>query len=165
MSSRRLTIEVDWRVRGDSSVAAVLRRAARHAAASERFRSGELAIVVVGRRAMARLHERHRGQRSATDVLTFDLGTDRRRRLIEGDIVVCADVAARRARGGAGARSRRALRAELALYVVHGVLHLAGYDDHDPAGFRRMHAREDALLAELGLGRVFAEGAGVRGNG
>lgn len=158
MSPRGLAIDVDWRVRREPSSAALLRRAARHAALAERFRSGELAIVVVGRRAMTRLHERHRGQRGPTDVLTFDLGTDRRRRLIEGDIVVCADVAARRAARKSGMRALRALRAELALYVVHGVLHLAGYDDHDPAGFRRLHAREDALLVELGLGRVFAEG-------
>lgn len=153
MSARALAIDVDWRVRRDPAAAALLRRAARHAALAEGFQTGRLSIVVVGRRAMSQLHERHRGQRGPTDVLTFDLGADRRRRLVEGDIVVCGDVAARRT-----GRRGRAFRAELALYVVHGVLHLAGYDDHDPAGFRRMHAREDALLVELGLGRVFAEG-------
>jgi probable rRNA maturation factor len=52
-------------------------------------------------------------------------------------------------------RWRSAARAELALYLTHGILHLAGYNDHRPAEFRRMHAREDTLLAEFGLGPVF----------
>ncbi|HQL55899.1 MAG TPA: rRNA maturation RNAse YbeY [Phycisphaerae bacterium] len=43
----------------------------------------------------------------------------------------------------------------MALYVVHGILHLAGYDDHTARDFERMHAREDQLLERLGLGPVF----------
>lgn len=46
--------------------------------------------------------------------------------------------------------------AELSLYVAHGTLHLAGYDDRTPREFARMHRREDELLDELGIGRVFA---------
>ena len=93
---------------------------------------------------------------SATDVLAFDLGTDRRRRYIEGEVVVCTDVARRRA--AFRNRSLQAARAELALYLVHGILHLAGYDDRTRAGFRRMHAREDLLLCQLGLGPVYGMG-------
>jgi ssRNA-specific RNase YbeY (16S rRNA maturation enzyme) len=39
------------------------------------------------------------------------------------------------------------LAAELDLLVVHGLLHLAGYDDHDPRGARRMHERAREILA------------------
>lgn len=151
-------ISLAWQIRTDWRAAGLLVRAARHAATAEGFGAGAISIAVVGARRMAGLHQRYLGQPGPTDVLTFDLGTNRRRRHIEGQIVVCADVARRRAGQGSGPARLRRMRAELALYVVHGVLHLAGYDDRTPAGFRRMHAREDALLEGLGLGRVFARG-------
>jgi probable rRNA maturation factor len=149
---RRFVIDVDWRVRAPARTAA-LRRAALHAAESEGFRAGRVCIAVVGRRAMAALHLRHCGAAGPTDVLTFDLGTERRRGWIEGAIVTCADVARRSAR-----RRRIDPTRELALYVTHGVLHLAGYDDESPHGFERMHRREDELLAEAGLGAAFDAG-------
>lgn len=99
---------------------------------------------------MSTLHKRFSGVEGATDVLTFDLGCDRRASCVDAEIVVCADVALRRS------GSQSAARRELALYVVHGILHLAGFDDHTDQTFADMHAREDALLLELGLGRVFA---------
>lgn len=130
--------------------------AARHAAAAEGFKRGALSLVVVGARAMRTLHARYMGTAEVTDVLSFDLGTDVAAGMLEAEIVVCADVARRRARQRD--KAARAVVAELALYVVHGILHQAGYDDHDDAGYRRMHAREDALLRELGLGAVFGDG-------
>lgn len=107
---------------------------------------------------MVRLHQRFCGRPVPTDVLTFDLGSDPRAGWIEGEIVVCADVAWRHARRRATSEAARrsAVRAELALYVVHGVLHLLGHEDHSRGGFARMHAREDELLSGLGLGPVFA---------
>ncbi len=47
------------------------------------------------------------------------------------------------------------------LYAVHGLLHLCGYDDRTPAGFRRMHRKEDDLLARLGVGPVFGPTRGL----
>lgn len=154
----RLAISVTWRPRRTWNVTRLLERVARYAAEAEGFRTGELSIAVVGARAMSTLHERYLQMPGPTDVLTFDLGTDRRRRALAGEVVICADVARQRAGKVAGATSLRAARSELALYVVHGVLHLAGYDDGAPATFRRMHKREDELLAACGLGRVFARG-------
>ncbi len=105
---------------------------------------------------MAALHKRFLGVSGPTDVLSFDLGSDLESRYIEGEVVVCTDVAKRRTlRAG---HALQAARGELALYVVHGILHLAGYDDHDPADFQRMHKREDEILNELGLGPVFLQG-------
>ena len=43
---------------------------------------------------------------------------------------------------------------ELALYIVHGVLHLTGYDDGDAASRRKMYARERAALSAAGLGDI-----------
>ncbi|MGD8452960.1 MAG: rRNA maturation RNase YbeY [Phycisphaerae bacterium] len=150
-----LDITVSWQLRESWRALRLLWQVAGHVAAAEGFHSGSLSVVVVGARAMSTLHQRYRGQPGPTDVLAFDLGTERRRGILDGEIVLCADVARRRA----GRRGLAPARAELALYLAHGVLHLAGYDDHSPAGFRRMHAREDDLLSELGLGRVFARGA------
>jgi probable rRNA maturation factor len=146
----KLDVTVAWNVRPLPGCAAELRRVAAFVAKAEKFRTGVLSIAVVGDRRMSRLHAEYSGIPGPTDVLTFDLGTDRRRARLDGEIVVCHAVALRRA------GPRRVLR-ELSLYVAHGVLHLAGYDDHTPRDFARMHAREDELLAKLGLGRVFSD--------
>ena len=152
-----LSIAVAWRPRTSWRAITLLERCARRAANAEGFDRGSLSIAVVGAAAMTTLHRLHLGREEPTDVLTFDLGTDRRRGVLDGEIVLCADVARRRA--AARDKTLATARAELALYLVHGLLHLAGYDDRDPAAFRRMHRREDELLATLGLGGVFQEGA------
>lgn len=152
--SGRLVIEFSATVHVGRRAMPLLTRAARVTAVACGFRRGQLSIAVVGARRMASLHFQHRNEPGATDVLTFDLGSDRRRGVLDGEIVVCADVARR-------AASRPTLQhtcAELALYVVHGLLHLAGYDDHETAAARRMHAREDQLLTRLGLGPLYSEG-------
>ncbi len=151
-----LVTEVHWQPRNSWRAVPLLHRVAAHTLQAEGFTSGRLSVAVVGASAMATLHRRVLGQPGPTDALSFDLGTDHPRGHVEGEVVVCADVARRRAaRRG---RSLQAARAELALYVVHGILHLAGYDDKTPAGFRRMHGREDQILSELGLGTVFRSG-------
>ncbi|MBK9119688.1 MAG: rRNA maturation RNase YbeY [Phycisphaerales bacterium] len=151
---RKLAVAVAWRLRRPARGVALLQRAARHVANAEGFCSGELSIAVVGARAMATLHARFLGLPGPTDVITFDLGTDRQRGVLDGEVVVCRDVAARAV--PAAQRTAQAVAAELTLYVVHGVLHLAGYDDQSPQDYAAMHAREDELLGELGLGAVFA---------
>jgi len=112
-----------------------------------------LSLVVVDDRAMADLHHQHLGLDSSTDVLTFDL-RDAPAEPIDGEIVICLDEARRQAR----ARGHAA-RLEVLLYAIHGLLHLQGEDDHDDAGYQRMHAREDELLEALGIGAVFGRDA------
>ena len=73
---------------------------------------------------------------------------------VEGDVVVCVDEARRQA-----VNRGHEVRAEVLLYAVHGLLHLLGYDDHEPDSAAAMHDREDTLLAALGVGRVYAAGA------
>ena len=126
----------------------LLEQIAQQVCAAEAFSDGSLSIAIVGAAAMSRLHLAHSGIPGPTDVLTFDLGCDRRRGTVDAEIVVCRDVARRR-------NPSRPVN-ELALYVTHGILHLAGHDDHTPRGFARMHAREDELLTRLGLGPVFS---------
>lgn len=97
---------------------------------------------------MALLNERHLGHHGSTDVLTFDLGDGGAD--IEGEIVISLDMARREAK-----RRGHSAQAEVALYAVHGVLHLLGYDDHDPRHAARMHRMEDEILQACGMGKVF----------
>lgn len=107
-----------------------------------------LTVKVVDDAAMLALHERHRGEAATTDVLTFDSSAPGGP--IEADIVVCADVAARRA-----AEHDHVLERELLLYALHGVLHCAGFDDRTPDDFEAMHAEEDRILTATGIGPTF----------
>jgi probable rRNA maturation factor len=78
---------------------------------------------------------------------------------LAGELVVSAEMAAETARaGGFDAR------AELALYLVHGLLHLCGYDDQTPAEAATMRRREAEVLAKEGLTNTFplAAAEGVR---
>jgi len=84
------------------------------------------------------------GTRRSTDVLAFDLDAPGPSRLL-GEVVVSADTAKRQAK-----LVRVAVALELDLLVIHGLLHLAGYHDHEPRAARRMHERARKILAEAG---------------
>jgi probable rRNA maturation factor len=116
---------------------ATLRRWA--VAAAER----DLAVTLrfVGAREGRRLNARYRGRDYATNVLTFvydDVVPP------AGDIVLCVPVLKREARA-----LGKTLRAHCAHLVIHGMLHLQGYDHERAADAARMEARETALLAVL----------------
>ena len=106
----------------------------------------------VGAREGRALNARYRGRDYATNVLTFVYDDVVPR---TGDIVVCVPVVTREARA-----QGKALRAHLAHLIVHGMLHLQGYDHERGADAARMEARETALLARLGYGDPYALGHG-----
>jgi probable rRNA maturation factor len=109
-----------------------------------------LVVAIVPDAEMTRLHRGHCGIDSTTDVLTFHqhaAGAP-----IDVDIAVCVDEARRQAIGRGHSVER-----ELLLYIVHGLLHCADYDDHDEAGYRAMHAEEDRILTAIGVGPTFLE--------
>lgn len=122
---------------------ALLVRAVRAALAREPLSFSIVVAVVSGPR-MRALHRRALGKRSETDVLAYPL--ERSQDALHGEIAVCRDVARREA-----ARRGHAVSAELALYAVHGALHLAGYDDHAPRARRRMWKRQADVLSSLGI--------------
>ena len=97
----------------------------------------------------ARSTVRYRGKDYATNVLTFvyDDGES-----LAGDIVLCAPVLRREARA-----QGKTLTAHCAHLVVHGMLHLQGYDHERDADAPRMEARETALLAALGYPDPYAD--------
>ncbi|MBL9032862.1 MAG: rRNA maturation RNase YbeY [Phycisphaerae bacterium] len=111
--------------------------------------SGRVGVRIVSDAEMDAAHRRHSGVEGTTDVLTFDLRAPGSAGL-DTDVLVCVDEAERQARAAGHPVER-----ELLLYVVHGVLHCLGHDDHDEASAARMHAAEDALLIEIGVGATF----------
>ncbi len=120
--------------------AALLKRAARAALEDRGLWPCGLSIAVVGGAEMRRLNRRWLRHDFDTDVLSFPMGGPG----LVGELVVSADFAEREAR-------ERGLEAreELVRYVVHGVLHLAGMDDHRPAERRRMWAVQERLVAAI----------------
>ncbi|MBC8107210.1 MAG: rRNA maturation RNase YbeY [Anaerolineae bacterium] len=113
-------------------------------------RLNELSVAFVGDERMRALHNQYTGLDSATDVLTFELDHDTRGKVLAGEVVVCVPEARRQAK----LRGTRA-QDEVLLYALHGMLHLCGFDDRTAAGFKRMHAMEDRILTQIGVGKVF----------
>ncbi|MFI5338000.1 MAG: rRNA maturation RNase YbeY [Opitutales bacterium] len=120
--------------------------------------AGELSLVFLTDAALARIHADFMADPSPTDVITFagDPAAG-----LAGEVCVSVDTAARYVGlPRAAARPSRAtdrqakFASELTLYLVHGWLHLAGYDDLAPAKKRRMRAAEKRALALLRAARA-----------
>jgi probable rRNA maturation factor len=100
-------------------------------------------VVLVGERRLRELHRRFLGDDTPTDVIAFDLEDEGPGPSAEIYASVPCAVRVARERGVSPAR-------ELALYLVHGALHLCGYDDHRMADRRRMRVVEKSILTRLG---------------
>ena len=118
----------------------------------------EVAITIVDEPAMAELNRTHMDKDGATDVLSFPLETltpgsppkrlDDGPPIALGDIFICPSVVARNAE-----RDEVAFEDEMALMVVHGLLHLLGYDHVVDAEAEHMEDRERMVLAGFGMER------------
>jgi len=106
--------------------------------------AAEISVTLVDDTAMATLNARYRGIEGPTDVLSFSLVEGdhaERRGAMLGDVVVSLETADRQAR-----RARRLLDDEVLRLLIHGTLHLLGYDHEDPVDGRRMRAAERRVL-------------------
>jgi probable rRNA maturation factor len=119
----------------------------------------ELGVRVVGRTESRRLNARYRGRDKPTNVLSFPAAElpagpfEAAEGALDdpiirplGDLVICPDVLRAEAR-----EQHKSLRAHWAHLVVHGALHLVGYDHEDPADANRMERREVSVLRRLGF--------------
>ena len=106
----------------------------------------ELHVILVGSRTMARLNAGFCGHDGPTDVLSFGLGGDAAASgpVVAGEIYICPAVAVVAAR-----RYRTGLAEECVLYAVHGMLHLAGFDDGEPLRRRAMRGAERRVMGRL----------------
>lgn len=119
---------------------------ARAALAGERVRDAMLSITFVSNAAMARLNARHLGHRGATDVISFGFAGSGRRSPVVGDIYIAPAVARANA-----IENGVPIREELARLVVHGTLHVLGYDHPDADARTRspMWKRQEHILARV----------------
>lgn len=126
--------------------AARLAELARGVLRAERVREAMLSVALVTRRDIARLNRTHLGHAGPTDVISFGFAPAAPGAAVVGDVYIAPDVARENARAhGNGVRE------EVARLVVHGTLHVLGYD-HPVDGERErspMWRRQEALLARL----------------
>jgi len=95
---------------------------------------GEIEVSLVSDRVIARVHRRFMKVPGATDVITFE----------HGEIVVSAETAARYAREHGGR-----VETEVGLYIIHGILHLNGYDDLEEPAATRMRERQAEITERV----------------
>jgi probable rRNA maturation factor len=111
---------------------------------------GELTVRIVDENESAELNSRYRGKKGPTNVLSFRSeltpAAAAEELLPFGDVVICAEVVEREAR-----EQGKPLAAHWAHMVVHGTLHLQGFDHERARDAAAMEARERALLAKLGF--------------
>jgi len=114
-----------------------------------------LSVVLTDNRHIRDLSREYLGHDIHTDVISFpledlDWPTSQTNGGINGEIIASAERAYQQALA-----MNIDPQAELLLYLVHGLLHLIGYDDRNPQDAKRMHEREEDLLEQFGLAPVF----------
>jgi probable rRNA maturation factor len=134
-----MTIELVNRNRAMPVDGALLRQVARRATALENPGLSSLEISLVNDAAIARVNEEFLGQVGATDVISFLYASEAR-----GELIISTERAAAQARQWGSTTAR-----EIALYIVHGILHLHGYRDATASQRRRMRRRENELMSQL----------------
>ncbi len=132
----------------------LLKKIALHAITSEiETAHYELAIHLVGKTEMSRINQQFLNHTGSTDVITFDYSIEQYQSLLTstaaeshlcGELYICVDDAMKQAN-----EFRSTFTEELVRYVVHGLLHLKGYDDRTPAKRRRMKREENRVVSNL----------------
>lgn len=108
---------------------------------------GEISIAIVDEPTLTELHDRFMNDNSPTDVMSFVLDRSEDGARLEGEVVVSADMAVDRAE-----EYNMNPSDELLLYIIHGTLHLVGYDDIDAKDRAEMRQQEQKYLTELEIG-------------
>lgn len=118
----------------------------------------ELGFHLVAAPEMAKLNKQYLQHEGSTDVITFNYREDKSTGPVLGEIFICIDDAIKQAK-----EFRTTWQAEVVRYVVHGVLHLLGYDDLKPDLRREMKREENrfvnSLSREFDLGKLQRNGA------
>lgn len=127
-----------------------LRQAVTEVLTGEGFKSAHISLAIVDDVEMHALNNKFLAHDEPTDVLSFVLEESDGR--VEGEIIASTDTAARQ-----GARVGMETADELLLYLVHGTLHLCGYDDTTDETEEVMRERERHYLAKLGIKHLWPD--------
>lgn len=130
---------------------AKMREAATAVLAGEEVKDARVTLAFVDNTTIHRLNKQFLNHDEPTDVLSFPMSGPSAKTL-EGEIVIGVEVAQSQA-----TERGHDVAAEMTLYVIHGLLHLCGYDDHDDKDVRRMRERESAYLLQLGFPDIAGE--------
>lgn len=118
----------------------------------------ELGIHLVAAKEMAKLNEQYLQHEGSTDVITFNYREGKQAGPVLGEIFICVDDAIKQAK-----EFRATWQSEVVRYVVHGVLHLLGYEDLKPDLRREMKREENrfvnSLSRDFDLGKLLRNGA------
>ena len=110
---------------------------------NKEVKSAKLSIAFVDNEEIKRLNERFLGSNEVTDVIAFPLNN--KEDILSGEIVVSVETAVEVAN-----RKKSNVEGEIILYLVHGILHLLGYNDNNKKNATIMHEKESEILAFLG---------------
>ena len=145
MTSRRLNLSVQYACNKEGlPLRAQIRAWVRAALDVDGARGGQITVRLVDAEEGLQLNRDYRGKDYATNVLSFPYDVDP---VVCGDLVLCAPVVAREA-----AEQSKSLTAHYAHLIVHGLLHLQGYDhEAGERQARQMEDRERTILAALGF--------------
>lgn len=153
MSAHEIAVRIaggDWRgAVADPEAAAKQAAAAALTAAGPASEAFELSLLLADDATVRDLNRVHRGKDRPTDVLSFAAGgapAAAGERALLGDVVLGFETCRRDA-----ALEGKSLRDHISHLIVHGVLHLLGYDHETPAEARRMENAEAEILAGLGI--------------
>jgi probable rRNA maturation factor len=150
-----LSIAVTNRQRRSRVNSVALKAAVAAVLQGEGITTADVSIAVVNDTAIHEINKQFLKHDEPTDVISFVL--DQKGQSIDGEIVISGDTAAAAAKEiGWSAQD------EMLLYVIHGALHLVGYDDLKPAARRQMRSREQHYLAKLGVKTPAAKSTTLR---
>lgn len=135
-----ITVELHRTVKGFSLAQRTVTAIVRGVCRGERIVEGRFSVVIVGDRAIQKIHQSYLRRNTVTDIITFSLESDR----IDAEIYINAAEARRQARLHGVSVSN-----EFRRLVVHGVLHAAGYDDTTPRKRKRMFDVQERYVREL----------------
>ncbi len=114
---------------------------------SKEGKDARLSIALVDNSKIKELNKQYFNSDEVTDVISFPLSNNKN--LLSGEIIVSVETAVDTAVDTAGKRNI-SIEGEIVLYIIHGILHLLGYDDGNEGDARAMHEKESKILKTLG---------------
>jgi probable rRNA maturation factor len=126
-----------------------LKRLIRHLCRRFGLSKAMVSIAILGDEGIRKINRKFLKKDAATDVISFDLSDEGQAEKVF-ELVVNGEQARRE-----GLARGHGPEGELALYVVHGLLHNLGFDDSDEAGAEKMHLQEDEILQQFGYGVIY----------